>query len=83
MRRCVWSRNLKNEEAMACVRPHRHGGWGVAENADYSDRLPIQMSEYYIKLGHALSLHILPNVSFITLPVIRLYIGRVPDSIVK
>jgi len=41
------------------------------------------MSEYYITLGHALSLHILPDVSFIILPVIRLYIGRVSDSIFK
>jgi len=24
MRRCVWSRNLKNEEAMARVGPQRH-----------------------------------------------------------
>jgi len=24
MRRCVWSRNLKNEEAMARVAPQRH-----------------------------------------------------------
>jgi len=24
MRRCVWSRNRKNEEAMACVGPQRH-----------------------------------------------------------
>ena len=28
MRRCVWSRNLKNEEAMARVGPQRHGGGG-------------------------------------------------------
>jgi len=26
MRRCVWSRNLKNEEAMAHVGPQRHTG---------------------------------------------------------
>jgi len=26
MRRCVWSRNLKNEEAMARVGPQRHRG---------------------------------------------------------
>ena len=26
MRRCVWSRNLKNEEVMACVGLQRHGG---------------------------------------------------------
>jgi len=24
MRRCVWSRNLRNEEALARVRPQRH-----------------------------------------------------------
>jgi len=24
MRRCVWSRNLKNGEAVACVGPQRH-----------------------------------------------------------
>ena len=28
MRRCVWSRNLKNEEAMARVGPQRHKGGG-------------------------------------------------------
>jgi len=28
MRRCVWSRNLKNEETMARVGPQRHGGGG-------------------------------------------------------
>ena len=28
MRRCVWSRNLKNEEAMARVGPQRHEGGG-------------------------------------------------------
>ena len=28
MRRCVWPRNLKNEEAMARVGPQRHGGEG-------------------------------------------------------
>jgi len=28
MRRCVWSRNLKNEEAMARVGPQRHRGGG-------------------------------------------------------
>ena len=26
MRRCVWSRNLKNEETMARVGTQRHGG---------------------------------------------------------
>jgi len=26
MRRCVWSRNTKNEEARARVGPQRHGG---------------------------------------------------------
>jgi len=26
--RCVWSRNLKNEETMTRVRPQRHGAWG-------------------------------------------------------
>jgi len=29
MRRCVWSRNLKNEEAMARVGPQRHVEGGV------------------------------------------------------
>ena len=29
MRRCVWSRDLKNEEAMARVGPQRHGGGGI------------------------------------------------------
>jgi len=29
MRRCVWSRNLKNEEAMVHVGPQRHGGGDV------------------------------------------------------
>jgi len=28
MRRCVWYRKLKNEEAMAHVGSQRHGGWG-------------------------------------------------------
>jgi len=28
MRRCVWSRNLKNEEALARVGPQRHKGGG-------------------------------------------------------
>ena len=28
MRRCVWFRNLKNEEALVRVGPQRHRGWG-------------------------------------------------------
>ena len=33
MRRYVWSRNLKNEEAMARVGPQRHGGGGPVWNS--------------------------------------------------
>jgi len=32
MRRCVLSRNLKNEEAMARVGPQSHGGGGGKKN---------------------------------------------------
>ena len=43
VRRCVWSRNLKNEEAMARVGPQRHSIWrrkkmNLKENWEGTDK---------------------------------------------
>jgi predicted RNA-binding protein YlxR (DUF448 family) len=35
MRRCVWSRNLKNEEDLARVGPQRHGEGGGGVDSAY------------------------------------------------
>ena len=37
MHRCVWSRNLKNEETMAHIGPQRHGVGGGEFNDLYVD----------------------------------------------
>ena len=45
VRRCVWSRNLMNEDAMARVGPQRHRG-GIAPNM-HSVESPIMLLSIY------------------------------------
>jgi len=51
MRRCVWSRNLKNEEAMARVGPQRHR----KKNDDFFFVLIIRNKFHRIAAGSALT----------------------------
>ena len=47
MRRCVWSRNLNNGEAMACVGPQRHGLGGTSN-------LQFSSSSKYIRVFYVI-----------------------------
>ena len=44
MRRCVWSRNLKNEEVMAHVGPQRHLKKKSINIFDFVQRIPTHIS---------------------------------------
>ena len=52
MRRCVWSRNLKNEEAMARVGPQRHRGNGKYISIYYNMRMFNDGSVQFISIQY-------------------------------
>jgi len=70
MRLCVWSRNLKNEEAMARVGPQRHRG--KKSNGFYEQGCPFLLSTWWRRYfqslnrgGFNLTL-IMPNIAVTT-----------------
>ena len=56
MRRCVWSRNLKNEEAVARIGPQRH-----REKNGHSTNLTTKLFSFHGALARVQAIAVLMN----------------------
>jgi len=79
MRRCVWSRNLKNKEAMVRIGPQRHGGDTYNDSCSQVFRLKFYMHVWSLYCSVQLILDFITILVLITFEISTIY--EVPQCV--